>query len=260
MFIRALAILFLLIAASVALSFAFGAEVLAAVGLILSQLKIVLAKVGALSWKGAVVWLKAQGVNFARVEVAKRWFLKSLLPLIIGASMQRRISQLFDRFLTGFRKRRDAMMDTYRGWPKPVRIVTVLAAVAAVLALTITTMSVWLIVISVQLPIWIIAASGSLWQILWRFLQKLVFRTLAFMQLYRVWGALKKRLPESYLRRKRAFDFRVARMVVRQRRMTVAQLHAQKNGWSMRLSLLRAYFRNRRPTPTDDELDRLAED
>lgn len=260
MFLRALAILFALIAASVALSFAFGAEVLAALGLIASQLKIVLAKVASVSWKGIIVWLKAQGINFARVEVAKRWFLKSILPLIIGAAMQRRIAEFFKKFVDGFKRRRDRMMAAYRSWPKHVRIVSVLAVIAGMLALTISTMSIWLILISVQLPIWIIAATGSLWHIVWRTIQKLIFRTLAFMQLYKVWGFLKKRVPETYLRRKRAFDFRVARMVVKQRKLTVAQLHAQKHGWAMRWSLLKAYFRNRRPSPTDEELDRMAED
>ncbi|MHA3914998.1 hypothetical protein [Halovulum sp. GXIMD14793] len=260
MFLRALAVLIALIAVSVALSYAFGAEVLAALGLILTQLKVVIAKTGAVTFKSIIVWLKAQGVNFAQVELVKRWFLKSILPLIVGATMQRRISEFLQRFLDGFRRRKEAMMTAYKSWPKSVQIVSALAVLVAMLVLTMTTMSVWLIIVSVQLPIWILAASGSLWTMLWKTAQKLLFRAFAFMQLYKIWDLIKRRLPESYLRRKRRFDYKVAKAVVKQRRLTVAQLHAQKNSFSMRWSLLKEYFRHRRPEPTADEIDEMVDE
>ena len=252
MLTRALAILMLLVLASLSLSYAFGAEVLAALGMIFVQLKIIFGKLGAVTAKSVVVWLKAQGVNFARVEVAKRWFLKSLLPLIIGASMQRRISAWVSNFAEGVRLRKAWLMAHYQDWPPAVKVIAILCTLFAILALSLSTMSLWLLIFSVQVPIWILAATGSLWRMIWLTIQKLLFRTIAFMQLYRIWGFLKRRLPDSYLRRKRQFDFKVARIVVRKRRMTVAQLHAQKDGLAMRIALIREYFRHKRPERTID--------
>ncbi|NIP18307.1 MAG: hypothetical protein GWM87_09240, partial [Xanthomonadales bacterium] len=89
---RALALLILLCLASVALSAYFGAEILAALGAILAQLKIIGAKLSAVSSRTVLLWLKAQGINFARIEIGKRWLTRSLIPLLIGAATQRRIT------------------------------------------------------------------------------------------------------------------------------------------------------------------------
>lgn len=255
MLTRAVAVLAFLIAVSFGLSWALGGEALAALGLILVQLKIVFAKVGTISTKTIIAWVKAQGVNFARVEVAKRWVLKSLLPLIIGASLQRKIAAVFGKFLEGYKRRKEALMANYHSWPKPVQAIAIACSLLAILAMSLTTMSVWLFIFSVQLPIWILAASGSLWKMLLGVVQKLLFRTIAFMQLYKIWGFIKKRLPESYLRKKRQFDFKVARIVVRQRKMTVAQLRAQKDSLGMRVALVREYFRHKRPDADDTDSD-----
>ena len=45
----------------------------------------------------------------------------------------------------------------------------------------------------------------------------------------------------------------MARAVVRRRRMTVRQLHEQKDSLSLRLSLIAGYFRQARPEMPDPE-------
>ncbi len=258
MLARALAILIVMIALSVSLSIYFGAEVLAALGLILTQLKIVFAKAMALSSRTIMVWLQAQGLNFARVELAKRWFLKSLVPMLIGAANQRRIAAFVQTYTTFARARFDAMMNWYRALPRLMQILLILIAMFATLALAITSMSLWLLLFSVQLPVWILAGVAAFWQMIWQTVQKMVFRTLAFMQLFRAWSYLRNRVPPAYLQRLRRFNFRVARVVVRRRRMTLAQLHGRKSSWAMRWALFREYFRQSRPDgPTQAEFDAM---
>lgn len=258
--LRAIALLLVVASASVALSLMFGAEVLAALGLMLAQVKIVFAKLAALSSATLVGWLKAQGVNFARVELGKRWFMRSILPLVIGAATQRKIAAFFTAYVEIAKTQYAAMMDWYRTRPRPMRIVLILIAMFSTLALAVTSMSLWLLLFSVQLPIWIIAGFAAFGQMIWQTVQKMTFRTLAFMQLYRLWGFLRRRLPKAYLQRVRRFNFRVARIVVRRRRMTVAQLHAQKDTLAMRWDLLREYFRHRRPDqPSAEEFRAMRE-
>ena len=247
MLIRALAILAIVAGFCVGFSYWFGAEILAAIGIIAQQLKIVFAKIATVSATGILTWLKAQGINFARVELGKRWFLKSILPLLIGAALQRRINIYFRSFLRRVKMRYRRMQRWYKAQDIAMKVVLIGLVVACTLALALTSMSLWLFIFSVQVPLWIIATLGAFWQVIWRSLQKMLFRTLAFMQLFRVWGMLRDRMPESYMRRLRRFNFRIARIVVKRRRMTVAQLHAQKDGWSMRWALLREYFRHKRP-------------
>ena len=254
MLIRAIALLVLVAGGSIALSLLFGAEVLAALGLLIAQIKIIFGKIFSLSLTGLMPWLKAQGLNFARVELAKRWFMKSFLPLLLGAATQRRIATLMAEFKTRASARYAAMMDWYYGLPRPVQIIAVLIILFATLALAVTSISLWLLLFSIQLPLWIIAGLVALWNMTWLSVQKMAFRTVAFMKLYRVWGALRARIPESYLARKRRFDFRVARMVVRQRKMTLAQLEQGKTSLALRWALIRAYFSVERPAvPSEAE-------
>jgi len=247
MFLRALALLIVLCLASVALSAYFGAEILAALGMILAQLKIVASKLAAVSSRSLLLWLKAQGINFARIEIAKRWLTRSLIPLLIGAAAQRRIAELSHRYVALARERYQAMLAVYRAQPRPTRILLVLVAIVATMAVTVTTMSLWLVVFSVQLPLWILAGVAAFWRVIWGSVQKLIFRSLAFMQIFRVWGVLRRRMPPEYLARLRRFNFRVARMVVRRRRLTLAQLADRKDDLGMRFALIREYFRQDRP-------------
>ncbi|MEM8822427.1 MAG: hypothetical protein AAGB10_08580 [Pseudomonadota bacterium] len=258
MLARALALLCVLIGVSLGLSYWFGAEVLAALGLIFSQIKIVFARAMALSSNTLLIWLKAQGMNFARVEIAKRWLLKSLVPMLIGAVNQRRIATFVKAYTSYAKERFDRMMAAYQALPRPTRYVLILVAMSASLALALTTMSLWLLLFSVQLPMWILAGLAAFWQLIWQTLQKFIFRTLAFMQLFRAWGYLRDRVPPAYLQRLRRFNFRIAREVVKRRRLTVAQLHNQKDSVGMRWALLREYFRHARPkTPTVAEIDAM---
>ena len=247
MFLRAIVLLAIVAGFCAGMSYWFGAEILAALGIALQQLKIVIAKIATVSASGIIAWLKAQGINFARVELGKRWFMKSILPLLIGAALQRRINLYFRSFIRKVKFRYRRMQRWYKAQDIAMKVVLIALVVASTLALALSSMSLWLFIFSVQLPFWIIASIGAFWQIIWRSLQKMVFRTLAFMQLYRVLGFLRRRMPESYMRRLRRYNFRIARIVVRRRRMTVAQLHAQKDGWAMRWALVREYFRHRRP-------------
>jgi len=236
------------------LSLSFGAEVLAALGLMIAQFKILWAKVLGMSTQTLLVWLKAQGVNFARIEIGKRWFMKSILPLIIGAATQRKIAEFTKTYVDAVKTRVQFMLDWYKNLPRPMRIILILIAFFTTLAVAVLTMSVWLLLFSIQLPIWIIASLSAFWNMVWTTIQKTVFRSLAFMQIFRAWGYLRRMMPPDYIARLRRFNFRIARIVVRRRRMTVAQLHSQKDTLGIRWELFREYYRHARPAePTAEE-------
>lgn len=240
---RAIIILTLVASASLGLTYLLGAEILAAAGLILAQAKIVLARAASLSGGAILAWLKAQGLNFARVEIAKRWFLKSLLPLIIGAALQRRISQSLGFMKDKVATRQAAIMEWYSDLPKLVRWIVLGLGILAMLGLTMSSLGLWVLVFTVQVPVWLVAVGSAGGQMLWRTLQKTVFKTLAFMKLMSVVAFLRRRMPEGAKRQVRRMEFRMARRVVRQRKLTLRQLSAQKDGAAMRLALLRARWK-----------------
>jgi hypothetical protein len=115
----------------------------------------------------------------------------------------------------------------------------------------VSSLGLWLILFSVKLPLWLVATVSAFARIVVTSVRKMAFKAVAFFQLGWLWRILRRRLPHEYLERKRRFDFRVARRVVRRRRMTVRQLAASKDGLSMRLALIGAYFRTPRPEMPD---------
>jgi hypothetical protein len=72
----------------------------------------------------------------------------------------------------------------------------------------------------------------------------MAFRAAAFLKLSFVWKGLKRLLPASWMERKRRFDYRVARSVIRKRRMTLAQLEERKDSLPFRMGLLVEFLRS----------------
>jgi hypothetical protein len=145
------------------------------------------------------------------------------------------------------------MMGWYGGLEWYEQLVAALIVIFATLALSVSSIGLWVILFSVKLPFMIAAGVGALWRMLWTTLARWLFKLIAFLQLGWAWKWVSRRLPESYLDQKRRWDFRVARAVVRRRRMTVRQLHQQKDSLSLRLSLIAGYFRQPRPEMPDPE-------
>ncbi len=168
------------------------------------------------------------------------------MPLVVGSAILRRIDRFFDSYRAAVRTQYEALLGWYEGLRWYEKTVAALILLFALLGLTVSSLGLWLILFSVKLPLWILAALASLWQMTWGSVRKMAFRTVAFLQLSWAWRGLRRVLPQSYLDQKRRIDFRVARMVVRQRRMTVRQLSEQKNSWRMRWAVLTARARRRR--------------
>ena len=64
-----------------------------------------------------------------------------------------------------------------------------------------------------------------------------------FFQLKWLWRGISRILPASWLERKRRFDYRVARAVIRRRRLTVKQLAEKKDSLPFRMGVLVEYLR-----------------
>jgi hypothetical protein len=253
MFLRALILLILVAGLSIALTLWLGDEVLIALGLILVQLKVVAKKLAQVELPAIVVWLKQQTEAFFRIELLKKWAMTTVLPLIVGNAALRRLERFIARYRETIAAQYDALLAWYAGLEWYEKLVATLIVVFATLGLTVSSLGLWLVLFSVKLPFWAVAAMTSFGRMIWTTITKTAFKTAAFLQLNMAWKVLRRRLPPAYLERKRRFDFRVARMVVRRRRMTLKQLEAQKDGLSMRLALIREYFRQPRPEPPTAE-------
>ena len=252
MIVRALLLLALLIAASVALTVYFGAEIVVALGLILLQVKLLLGKVGAIKLPAVIVWLKDHASDFARIELIKKWLTTTLMPLVLGSVFLRRIDRFIGTYREALAARYARLLDWFNGLDRHEKLAAGVIVVLATLWVSGATLGLWLVLFSVKLPFWMAAAAATLSRMVWASVQKMLFNALAFMQLTRSWNWLRRKLPEAYLERKRRFDFRVARMVVRQRRLTLRELTRRKHGLMLRLDLIRGYFRQDRPKLDDD--------
>ncbi len=254
MFARAFALLFLAVAASVVASFYFGNEVLIALGLILTKAKLILKKAYMIEWPAISAWLKAQSEVFLRIELLKKWVMTTLLPLVLGKAALRRIAGFLDRYRDGVRKRYMALLRWYRGLHPVEKVVAALIILSATVALSVTSLGLWLILFSVKIPLWIAAVTASLWRMVWLSIQKMTFKALAFLQLKWLWRGISKLLPASWLAWKRKLDYRVARAVIRRRRMTVRQLAERKDSLPFRIGIMVDFLTGGgRPKDTDGD-------
>jgi hypothetical protein len=238
MILRAVLVLLLVAGLSVAATLVFGDEVLIAVGLIAVKLKLLALALFKTPLPGYLAWVKAQAEVFLRVEVLKTWVTGSVMPLLLGNAALRRVRGWLSTYLGAVRGQYARLMDWYGELPRAGRLLAAAILLLATVALSVTTLGLWLILLSVQLPLWMVAAGGALGRMIWQSVQKSVFRALAWLQLGWLWRAVKAALPRTWLRRKRRVEVRLARAVIRRRKLTVAQLHARKDRLPFRLGVL----------------------
>ncbi|MEM6387273.1 MAG: hypothetical protein AAF718_13670 [Pseudomonadota bacterium] len=238
---------FLLLIAAVSLSYAatiyFGNEVLIALGLILTQLKVLGKKMVGLELPAVLAWLKIQMSVFFRVELLKKWITTTALPLLLGRATLRRLLAFTDRYRQAVRQRYIRLLRWYRRLNKWEKLLSAAIILAATVAVSVTSLGLWLILFSIKLPLWLVAVAAALGQMTWASVQKMAFRAAAFLQLSLVWKGILRLLPASWLAAKRRFEYRVARTVIKRRRMTLAQLEARKDSLPFRMGLLVEYMR-----------------
>lgn len=245
---RALCLLVLVITASVLLTLMLGHEVLLALGLIATQIKLLIAKASSLKLPTVLAWLKTEAHLFFRVELIKKWVYSSLVPLVVGSAILRRLKLWMAGYIDAVRSRYRAMIDWYGRLGRAEKVVATLIVVFATLALTVSTLGLWLVLFTVQLPLWVLAAAAAAGKSVWLSARKSLFKTLAFFQLGWLWRLIRGRLPKDVLEKKRRLDFRLARRVIRSRKMTLRQVTAGKDGLALRLALIRARLRGERET------------
>ena len=240
---RGILLLIAAIGFSIAATQHFGQDVLIALGLILTQLKVIAKKLAGTELAAILFWLKAQASIFLRIELLKKWFMTSLLPLLMGKAMLRRIASFTAQYRKRARRRYMRLLRWHRDLGKWEKLLAALIILFATVALSVTSIGLWLILFSVKIPLWIAAIATALGNMIWTSVQKMTFRAAAFFKLGLLWGGLQKLLPETWLQRKRRFDYRVARTVIRRRRMTLKQLEARKDSLPFRIGLLFDYWR-----------------
>ena len=241
MFLRGFILLIAAISVSVAATLYFGQEVLVALGLILTQMKVIAKKFAGLELPAILAWLKMQAAVFFRIELIKKWFMTTLLPLLLGKALLRRIAAYLSRYRRAVRMRYVRMLRWYRRLDRVEKVVAALIILFATLALSVTSLGLWLVLFSVKLPLWIAAVAAAFWRMTWASIQKMAFKAVAFLQLRWLWQGLTKVLPARWLAWKRRADYRVARAVIKRRRMTVRQLANRKDSLPFRMGLMIDY-------------------
>ena len=244
---RALALLFAAVAISIAATMYFGQDVLIALGLILTQAKVMAKKMVGLELPAIIIWLKVQASIFFRIELLKKWITTTLLPLLLGRALLRRIAAWTGQYRRALRLRYMRLLRWYRRLHPAEKIIAALIILCATIALSVTSLGLWLVLFSVKLPLWFAAAATAFWKMIWTSVQKMTFRAVAFLQLSLGWRAVKKILPSALLERKRKFDYRVARAVIRRRRLTLRQLAERKDSLPFRMGLIFEYWRGSVP-------------
>lgn len=243
MFLRPLALLVLAIGLSLAATFYFGNEVLIALGLILTQFKVIGKKLASIELPLILAWLKTQASAFLKIELLKKWLMTTVLPLVLGKALLRRIAAWTAQYRQAISRRYRHMLRWYRRLHPVEKVLATLAILFATIALSVTSLGLWLILFSVKLPLWIAAAVAAFARMTWLSIQKMTFKAVAFLQLSWAWRLLRKVLPASWLERKRRFDYRVARAVIRRRRLTIRQLAERKESLPFRMGILVDYWR-----------------
>lgn len=238
MLMRAILLLVFVVALSVAATNYFGQEVLIALGLLLTQAKVIAKKLASIELPVLITWFKSQAGAFLRIELVKKWLTTSVVPLILGNVVLRRVSAFVAQYRRALSDQYARLLTWYAGLGPMERAVSALIILFATVALSVSSLGLWLILFSVKLPLWIGAAVASLGRMMWSSVQKMLFRAIAFLQLAWVWRGLTRVLPASWLERKRRFDFRVARAVVRRRRLTIKQLAERKDNLPFRMGIL----------------------
>ncbi len=247
---RGILLLVAAIGFSVAATMHFGQDVLIALGLILTQIKVIAKKLAGTEFAAILVWFKAQAAMFFRIELLKKWLMTTVMPLLLGKALLRRIAGFTVRYRRAVRLRYMRLLRWYRRLGRGEKVLAALIILFATIALSVTSIGLWLILFSVKIPLWIAAVATSLGKMMWTSVQKMAFRAAAFFQLAMLWRWLRGRLPASWLAWKRRFDYRVARTVVRRRRLTWRQLEARKDSLPFRMGLLIDYLRG--PTSKQD--------
>ncbi len=243
MFLRGFLLLVTFVSLSVAATMYFGQDVLIALGLILTQIKVIAKKLAGVELPAILAWLKLQGSAFFRVELLKRWLMTTVLPLLLGKAILRRIAAFTERYRRAVRLRYMHLLRWYRRLGRWEKVLSAAVILAATVALSVTSLGLWLILFSVKLPLWIVAVATALGRMTITSIEKMAFRAAAFLQLSLIWKGLRRLLPASWLARKRRFDYRVARSVIRKRRLTLKQLEARKDSLPFRMGLLVEYLR-----------------
>ncbi len=236
--LRALLFLFLVAAISIAATLAFGERILVALGFLLVQVKVLAGKLRGLRLSEVAAWVKLHGTGFFRKDLLMKWLTTYAAPLLLGKAIYRRIASLIGQARAAVGQRYSDMMGWYNARGTVERAILALVVLLATLALSVTSLGLWLILFSVKFPLWVIAAFMAALKGLWLNAQKTVFRMVAFLQLGWLWRWVRPWIPARWLRWKRRLDYRIARSVVRRRRMTLQQLAARKDRLPFRLGVM----------------------
>lgn len=248
MILRAAILLVIALMASAIATYMFGQEVLVALGLVLTQAKLVAKKLAGLELSVILAWAKLHGSAFLKVELIKKWVNATLVPVVLGRTLFRRLSQVTLRYRRRVGHRFVRLWHWYMHLPGSVRILATIILVLGTLSLSVTSIGLWLILFSAKLPLWLLAMVQSTIVMVISSVEKSLFRAIVFLQLGWLWAGVKWVLPQAILDRKRRFDYRMIRAIVRRRRLTVRQLAHRKDKAFFRLGVALEFLRpNTRP-------------
>ena len=238
------------------LYFFFNEETFALFWFFMSRVQLLWTKI----FTVVTLWVKRFTLKYALttglIEGVKKFVIKVLLPSFLLSPYRRKIRALLERLKARLLRQRHRLVVWYVRLDRPVKVFIAFGAVLAVLVLSFFSWQLGLLILLFKIPGWITQPLLYFGYAALRWVQKRVIVILAFLGLFKVWGRMKAVLPESYLRRLRAADFRVKRRAIKSRRYTLSQFKKAKKGWGLWFVILVERFKMRKEVPmlTEREL------
>ena len=231
-------------------------EVFALFWFFMSRVQMLWVKVLAI----ATLWLKRLSIKYVLTtglfEGFKKFMLNVLIPSLLLPSWRRWIRYRLEALKCWLSEKRTHIVQSYKGFRLFARVLIALAAMLIVMVLSLFSWQIGIVILLLKVPGWIVEPLVFLFYRVLHWIQKKIIIIFAFLGLFKFWARFQKLLPESYLRRMRAAEFKVKRRAIKSRRYTLQQFKKSKSGWGLWFAIWRERLRLRRevPKPTEKEL------
>jgi hypothetical protein len=167
------------------------------------------------------------------VEAWKRPLISLGIPILIGAAGRRQI-----RNLTG---KVQGLLSQLTSWfgqlPRWLQALIFVGTVGIIIVASLYVWWVGFAIFFVSLPSWMLVGLQMLLMSVWKMLQRVLFLSVFFGTLNKVWNFFVSRFPADWHAKMQAFRYRSVRIAIRRRRLTLKELRNHKITLRLRLSI-----------------------
>ena len=161
MFFRAGVILQVVSVIAISFTIYFSYDVLVALGLILMQAKVVAKKLVRVELPFVPGVTQGCKLDVPSYRVAEEMADDTALPLLVGKALLHKLDTFLSRYCDTICSQCDGSIGCYNALGWYVKVVATLIVVFATLGLSVSSVGLWVILVSVKLPFWLVAAFSS---------------------------------------------------------------------------------------------------